>query len=370
MLRKINISIFVLIFLLALGVDAVNATPYLSTNYYCLVDTDTGQVIYSQGLDEKRPVASTTKMMTAILAVEYANLDEVAIVSEHASKTPEFSIGLRKGSEVEVAELVKAALIRSSNDTAVVLAEHIAGDESLFAHLMNKKAFAIGAVNTHFINSSGLPATNHYSTTYDLSVIGRYLLTKEEPRKIVAMAESTFQHPDYIKPLKISTTNRLLNNYSGANGIKTGTTNLAGKCLVASATRDGRNLIAVTLKSGDRVGDCMRLLDYGFYNTKYVKIIDGQIPFKRLKVNNGEKPYMEVYPSQDLYLWQADNKLDLEKKVRINYMPEVPVLKGTIHGYLDVYVDNKLMKSIPLVNRENIKKKNNTIQKIREFLIK
>lgn len=370
MLRKINISILIIVIFLTFKTAPLIAAPYLSTNYYCLVDKDSGQVIYSKAQDEIRPVASTTKMMTAILAVEYANLDEIATVSEYADKTPEFTIGLRTGQEVSVIELLKVTLIRSSNDAAVVLAEHVAGDERFFGHLMSKKAFAIGAINTHFVNASGLPNKDHYSTAYDLSVIGRYLLTKEEPRKIVAMAESTFKHPGYLQPLTIRTTNGLLESYPGANGIKTGTTDLAGKCLVASATRDGRSLIAVALKSGDRAGDCRRLLDYGFHNTEYTKVIDKGTPFKILKVSNGNKPYIEVFPSEDLFLWQAENNLDIEKKVYMNYILEAPIKKGTILGHMDIYANDKLVKSISLVSGDDIKRNNNTIFRIREFLIK
>ncbi len=369
MLRKSSIICLALFLLLSIKVE-VNAAPYFSTNFFCLADGETGQIIYAKGQDDKRAVASTTKMMTAILTVEYAGLDEVATITEHADKTPEFTIGLRAGQQVEVGELLKVALIRSSNDAAVALAEHVAGDERFFGHLMTKKAFAIGAVNTHFVNASGLPNQEHYSTAYDLSVIGRYLLTKKEPAQIVAMPQSTFKHPGYREPLPIQNTNGLMWNYPGINGIKTGTTDLAGRCLVASATREGRSLIAVVLRSGDRNGDGRRLLDYGFNKAEYVKVIDKEQVFKQLKVNNGDKPYVEVYPSQDVYLWQADIKLDIEKKVRMNYMVEAPINEGVKLGYLDVYANGKLVNSIALVSRENINKNNKIINRIKEILIK
>lgn len=368
MLKKISISLFLILIFIFVNVDSVSAAPYVSTNYFCLVDSDTGQVIYSKAQDEKRPVASTTKMMTAILAVEYADLDEIATVTQHAAKTPEFSIGLRAGQEVSVGELLKVTLIRSSNDASVVLAEHIAGEERFFGHLMSKKAFAIGAVNTHFVNASGLPNNDHYSTAYDLSIIGRYLLTKKELREIVSMKESTFKHPGYLQPLKITNTNGLLGTYPGAIGIKTGTTNLAGKCLVGAASREGRTLIAVALKSGDRTGDCRRLLEYGFNEAVRVKVIDKDVAFKEIKINNADKPYVEVYPSEDLYLWKAENNLNIEKKVRMDYMLKAPIPKGTVLGKLDVYANNKLVKSIPLINREDINKRTNIISLVKEFL--
>ncbi len=370
MSRRINLIVFVVLLFICFKANSVYAGPSLYTNYFCLVDEDTGQVIYEKAQDEKRAVASTTKMMTAILADEYASYTEVAKVSAKAARTPEFTIGLRAGQEVEVGELVKAALVRSSNDAAVVLAEHIAGDERFFGHLMSKKAFLLGAVNTQFVNASGLPDEEHYSTAYDLTVIARYLLSKKELSKIVAMPETTFKHPAYREAIKIRNTNSLLDNYPGASGIKTGTTNLAGKCLVASASREGKNLIAVSLKSGDRMGDCKRLLDYGFNQAKYVKVLNAKTPFKELKVNNGSKPYVQIFPKKDLYLWQAEESLKIEKQVRMDYIIDAPVKEGDLVGCLDIYVHDKFVSTIPLIARENISKKTDLIKQLKDLFNK
>ena len=227
---------------------ALAAAPATTSKYVCLIDSASGQVVYGKNIDEKRQVASATKMMTAILAVEYAVLDEIATVSPNADQTPEYTIGLPAGSQLTIEELLKAALIKSANDAAVVLAEHVAGDEMLFAHLMSLKAFAIGAVNTRYENASGLPGHKQYSTAYDQAVIGRYLMSKAVLKTWWA-AKCRPLHPHYREALQLYNTNGLLFSYPGADGIKTGTTNAAGKCLVASATREGRQLIAVALKS-------------------------------------------------------------------------------------------------------------------------
>jgi len=201
--NKVLICLIGIIFGLFFFTVPASALPNINSSYYCLVDGKSGQVIISQNADVMRPVASTTKMMTAILVVEYTNPDEIAVVSQHADRTPEYSIGLRTGQQILVSELLKVALIRSANDASVVLAEHIAGDEQFFAHLMSKKAFAIGAVNTHFRNASGLPAADHYSTAYDLAQIGRYLLNNDYLRSIVATRQTTFKHPGYQQPMII-----------------------------------------------------------------------------------------------------------------------------------------------------------------------
>ncbi len=341
----------------------VSALPYISSSYYCLVDGKSGQVITSRQADVMRPVASTTKMMTAILTVEYASPDEIAVVSQHAGRTPQYSIGLRNGQEISVAELLKVALIRSANDASVVLAEHVAGDEQFFAHLMSKKAFTIGAANTHFRNASGLPATDHYSTAYDLAQIGRYLLNDDYLRSIVATKQTTFKHPGYQKPMIINNTNTLLTTYSGANGIKTGTTNAAGKCLVASATRNKRQLIAVSLKSGDRRGDCATLLEYGFANSKLTKVIDKSLPFKQLHVTDGRHPSIEVYPAQDIYLWKTASTPDIQKRVKVNYVVQAPVYAGQKLGSLTIYVDQKPVISTDLLSRQPVDRERNSLSK-------
>ncbi|MEQ8201245.1 MAG: D-alanyl-D-alanine carboxypeptidase family protein [Syntrophomonadaceae bacterium] len=333
----------------------VTAAPRLTSQYYCLVDAESGQYIHGKNANVERPMASTTKIMTAILVLEYANLDEVATVSATADRTAEYTIGLRTGQKLPVGELLKVALIRSANDAAVVLAEHVAGDEQFFAYLMSKKAFLIGAPNTRFQNASGLPAKNHYSTAYDLAQIGRYAVAKPVIKELVSTVQTTFKHPAYLQPLTIRNTNAaLLVGYRGADGIKTGTTDDAGKCLVASSTRGERSLIAVVLKSGDRQGDCMRLMDYGYQSTARQKILDHQQSFKSLKVNYGEPAWAEVVTAGDVWLWQGEDIDDIEKIVRLQYNLDAPIMKDQVLGEVDVYINDRYFRSVALVSQNHI----------------
>ena len=319
------------------------------------MDRETGQPILGKNALVRRPVASTTKMMTAILAVEYAALDETAVVSKKADQTLEYTIGLRTGQRLSVGELLKVALIRSANDAAVVLAEHTAGDERFFAYLMSKKAFAIGAMQTRFQNASGLPDQDHYSTAYDLALIGRYALSKDYVRQMVATSETEFRHPGYQQAMTIrNTNNALLQGYPGADGIKTGTTDAAGKCLVASAARGDRGLIAVVLKAGDRLGDCVKLLDYGFKKTTRQKVIDSEFIFKSLTVADGEEPIVDLLPAEDLWLWLGEKPPNIEKKVRLNYNLFAPLKKGQVLGEMDVYIDGAYFNSVALVSGKDI----------------
>lgn len=335
------------------GSQPALAVPSTSSQYVCLMDAGSGQVLYGRHMDEKRPVASTTKMMSAIVAVEYARLDEKAVVSQHADQTAEYTIGLKSGAQLTVEELLKVALLRSANDAAVVLAEYVAGDEMLFAHLMSLKAFAIGAVQTRYDNASGLPGNQQYSTAYDLAVIGRYLMTNPILKSLAASKQAYFKHPAYEQPLLINNTNTLLFSYPGADGIKTGTTDAAGKCLVASATRQGRQLIAVALRSADRSADCARLLDYGFKETQAVLVVDKSEPFKKVRLSGGQQDTLLLYPDQDIYLWLGSAGTDIEKRVCLDYDIKAPVTKNQNLGKLSIYAEGKPVATANLTSADH-----------------
>ncbi|NLW90842.1 MAG: D-alanyl-D-alanine carboxypeptidase [Syntrophomonadaceae bacterium] len=350
-------SLFVMSVMLVVlaGAARAEAAPNLSCRYYCLIDAGTGQVILSRSADESRQVASTTKMMTAILAEEYADPAEIAVVSREAARTPKYVIGLRSGQEISVKELLKAALIKSANDASVVLAEHVAGDIDLFAHMMSLKAVVIGAHHTHFANPSGLPDSDNFSSAYDLTRIGRYLLEKRDLAALVSTRKTGFQHPGYRSEMIITNTNGLLDTYPGANGIKTGTTNDAGKCLVASATRNGRHLIAVALKSADRTGDCARLLDYGFNDCHLVSVVDRDSVFKEIPIAGGDPPFASVVPARDIRLWQGEeSKLNVEKVVRMDYQREAPLKMGQQIGEVRIFTDGNLVAVSPLIVKKKV----------------
>ncbi|MEA1960009.1 MAG: D-alanyl-D-alanine carboxypeptidase family protein [Bacillota bacterium] len=344
--------------------------PPMHSQYYCLVDQDTGQTILAKNADVKRPVASTTKMMTAILAVEYCGLDEIAVVSENADHTPEYTIGLREGQEISMSELLKVALVRSSNDAAVVIAEYIAGDEAFFASLMSTKAFSLGAVNTRFKNASGLPNNDHYSTAGDLAQIGIYALRKPYIKEMVGRTEVGFQHPGYREPMIINNTNSLLRSYPGANGIKTGTANASGKCLVASATRNGSNLIAVSLRSANRNADCVRLFDYGFKNTSLQRVVEMGTVFKSIKLENGKQSFVDVGPSEDIIIRTGNDRPDLQKMVNIQYALKAPIKQGDKVGKMHFFVGGRYHQTIDLVCLYSVEQEPGLVKKGFKKIIK
>lgn len=328
-------------------------TPLVSAASAVLIDAETGDVLYDKEAHKRRPPASTTKIMTAIIALELVNTDEISTVSERADRVGESTIYLDKGDKIKIGELLEGALVRSGNDACVAIAEKAAGSVEEFARLMNKKAVSIGVLNTHFVNPHGLPDKNHYSTAYDLALMARYGMQIPEFAKIVGekFATISFEYPP--KTRKVTNTNKLLWNYPYADGVKTGTTNEAGKCLVASASKEGRRLICVVLDAPDRFGDCKRLLEWGFDNTQIINFgykgdtftlypyFEWQIP---LALGENAVICLEKNGLQDL-------------KTRVEFTKGIypPIKQGKVLGYFNVYLREKKIKEIPLICEKEIR---------------
>ena len=231
-----------------------------------LIDARTGEVLYEKDADKCIYPASTTKMMTAILAIENVNLLKLTTVSEHAAKTEGSSAQLRAGDRVQIQDLLYGLMLSSGNDAAVVIAEHIDGSEKEFAKRMTKKAHDIGATKTHFTNANGLPDEQHYTTARDLAKIASYAYQNKRFKRIVKMKDRSIRISNTGRIIKLHNTNQLLSTMKECDGIKTGTTRAAGQCLVASATKDDTSLIAIVMKvaNGKRWQEAKQLLEYGF----------------------------------------------------------------------------------------------------------
>ncbi len=245
-----------------------DVVPGIGAHSYILMDSQTGRVLAQRKAWTKRAPASTTKIITGIIALETGNTDSPVQVSPKAAATGEASLELKEGEVLTLEALLYGALLCSGNDACVAISEHIAGSEERFSYLMNQKAFLIGAVDSNFINPHGLPAKGHYSTAYDLALLARYSLRNTHFGKIVSSKTKVINTITPNKKRYLYNTNQLLWGTVGANGVKTGTTVEAGRCLVASVTRDGRQLITVVLKSPDRYRDTLKLLEYGFRKSK------------------------------------------------------------------------------------------------------
>jgi len=339
-------------------VAPAQGTPYVGAGAWGLYDLKSGQFLDGKNYREIRPPASTTKIMTAILALEYLELDEQAQVSQIAASTPATAIGVRAGQEMTVHDLIIAALLASANDASVVLAERVAGSEPLFCYLMNKKAFVLGAVDTCFFNSNGLPAEGHLSSCHDLFMISRYALQNQIFAATVALPSALIKHPGYPQGKQINNTNRMLTYYPGAKGIKTGTTNAAGQCLVALASREERQLISVVLKSGNRYGDTTSILNYGFGSFSHDILVGRNETFKNIKIEGGEWPEAGLYPERDVRAWVSEEGMvHLEKRISLNYRPQAPIRKEDKIGSLEVYYKGELVDIVGLTVKTTIEKR-------------
>jgi D-alanyl-D-alanine carboxypeptidase len=238
--------------------------PRVSARSAILVDRDTGRVVWEKAPHRRRPIASTTKIMTATLVLERLPLDRVVKVPAAAVRTPLVREGLRRNERVPAWKLLDGLLIFSGNDDAYALAVAAAGTKPRFVKLMNEKSRALGLRDTHFTSVSGVVDKGNYSSAWDLAALTRYALRDGRFRKTVAtkLAHVRWSAPTFAKVYVNK--NQLLRSYRGADGVKTGWTTLAGHCLVASAHRGGRGLIAVLLHSADPYRDARRLLNFGF----------------------------------------------------------------------------------------------------------
>ncbi len=246
------------------------APPRPGADAYILLDPVSMQVLAESNAYRLMAPASTTKIMTCLLVLENCSPVEVARVSRRAARTGGSRIGLREGQLIAVEDLLYGLMLRSGNDAAAALAEHVAGTIEDFAALMNRRARELGALATNFINPHGLTAPQHYSTAYDLAVIACAAMQDPRFAALVRSREREIGSLDPAWTRLVRNTNQLLWTYEGADGVKTGTTDEAGQCLVASATRGGRQLLSVVLHSGNRWRDTARLLDYGFDETALV----------------------------------------------------------------------------------------------------
>lgn len=314
------------------------AEPNVSSPAYVLMEKETGQVLI--GLEEniQREPASTTKVLTALLGLELGSEGEVVVVSDNAARVGEASLHLWPEEEIELHNLILATLMKSGNDGCVAIAEHVAGEEALFVKLMNLKALLLGAKNSDFQNTNGLPDKKHLTTPYDLAVIARYALNNSEFQEMVKSKEEVVVSESPKRKRQLKNTNKLLWNYEKADGVKTGTTNRAGKCLIASASEGDRQLIAVVLKSHDRYGDSKRLLEYGLNNFELHQFYHkGEV----IGNSRGEEGSIPLVVKEDLLLSIPKDRMG-EVNVTIDYPRKItkPVKKGSVVGKVSVQLPN------------------------------
>jgi D-alanyl-D-alanine carboxypeptidase len=279
---------------------AALAMPEVTAQAAIVSDMASGQILAEKNAHQRLAPASTTKIATALVALQRGQLEEQVVVHESAL-VGGAKMGLSPSQIVTLEELLYGLLLRSGNDAATAIAQHIGGSVDGFVEMMNQEAENLGLTATHFVNPHGLDAPDHYSSAYDLLMIARQAMADPTFAKIVSTQQYTFRGS------RLNNRNELLGNYRGADGVKTGTTSGAGECLVASATRDGHQVLVVVLGSEDRYGDASTLLDYYFDNYAWYSLEIGSGPLNRFQDSEGLWRTFGLQDSAEVFLprWQG-----------------------------------------------------------------
>lgn len=304
------------------AVAAAPSLPAVVAEAAVVMDADTGCVLGSKNSDFKLPMASTTKIVTALLTLEQGQLTDTVALSEEAAQQEGSSMYTSPGETYTVEELLYGLMLNSGNDAAWALAEHMAGDVPAFVQAMNERVRELGALNTHFTNPSGLPDPGHYSTAKDMALIARAAMARADFRRIVGTKAHQVPWPVKDTDKLLVNHNKLLWRYQGADGIKTGYTNEARQCLVASASREDRQLIAVLLKSetGSVWQDAQLLLDWGFANFANHTLVRAGEKLGTVPVKRGQADQVEAVAQQDVRVTLAQGE---EDRVQVSLL-EVP----------------------------------------------
>ena len=341
-------GLFVLLMFSASQQAACAAALSVKAKSAILIEAKTGRVIMEKDAEARAFPASTTKMVTGILAMESGRLADVVTVSKRAAETEGSSIWLEPGERLTLEQLCYGLMLHSGNDAANAIAEYLGGSEANFVAQMNLLANKAGATNTRFANANGLPDGNHYTTAHDLSRIAAYGLRNPGFRKVVATDHALIPWGDKPYQRELFNTNHLLNSFDGANGVKTGYTDAAGHCLVASAQRNGLQLIAVILDSDDMWTDAAAMLETGFSQLRPANYLVAGQPLTTIPVLFGAAANVTAGSSQTLVLPAAEEKGDYRYVVNSSRMLVYPPAQGAVAGSVSVYYQGVLIEEVPL----------------------
>jgi len=339
-----------------------------SAKSMCVMEISSKRVLRAKNEHVKRPMASTTKIMTAITAIENcANLDETFVVSKNSIGISGTSLYLREGEEMSVRDLLYGLMLVSGNDASVAIGERISGTQEFFVDLMNNTAKKIGAKNTHFANTHGLDEKDHYTTAYDLSLISSYALQNPIFKDIVS-TKNTKIVSKAGKTRFLKNKNKLLATFDGAVGVKTGFTDDAGRCFVGGAERNGMTLVCSVLSCGPMFEDTASLMEECFKEYKMVDITNKVFKNRKVCVENGKVKEVTLQPSQRfLYPLKQDEESKLSYEF---YFPEslvAPIKKGESGGEIKIFFDNDLLFSLKFTTIDFVETKG-VFQKLFDIL--
>lgn len=348
MKRYIVILLIVINIVLLTKVQAYSTAPHNSAQAATVIDVASGRILYEKSGDQPLPIASLTKIMTAIVAIEEGDLKSIVKTGKNAVGAEGSSIYLRLGEQLTLEDMLYGLMLRSGNDAAIAIAEHIGGSVEGFSLLMNEKASYLGLEHTHFVNPHGLDHPQHYSTAKDMAILTAYALQNPEFQKIVATQVKTAPLEGFDWDRKWFNKNKMLRMYPGADGVKTGYTRIAKRCLVSSATQGDRQIAVVVINDGNDWNDSAHLLDYGFTQFKNVELIKKNQAVDTFdSERNKNMQYIaerdSIYPLANDEIENISFKVVMNKERSINS----PI------AYLEIYLTDTVIDRVPLVSVDN-----------------
>ncbi|TCP69889.1 D-alanyl-D-alanine carboxypeptidase [Baia soyae] len=317
-----------------------------------LLDQTSGRVLYAKKENDEMKIASLTKIMTALLAIEKGDLQDLVTIQPSAVGVEGSSIYLKAGEKVPLEALVYGLMLRSGNDAATAIAQHVGGSLEGFVFLMNEKAQELGLEHTHFTNPHGLDEEKHYSSAKDLALLTQYALRNPTFQQIVKTELKTVEWPGEEWKRTLLNKNKLLKLYPFADGVKTGYTKQAKRTLVTSATKDGQQLIAVTLNDGDDWKDHMNLFDYGFQNFQLKDVVAKDQKITSTEIVNKEKKRLILVSGKPLsYPLQNTETSQVKIEPTVSYPLEKVEKNGVLVGTGKVYFGQELVGTVPLYSK-------------------
>lgn len=339
------------------------ANIQLNARAACLMDASTNRVLYGKEVDKEMPMASTTKIMTLIVTLENANLEDVVTVSKNAARQPDVQLNMQTGNQFRLEDLLYSLMLESHNDTAVAIAEHVGGSVEGFAQMMNEKAKELGCTHTNFVTPNGLDSSTeeHYTTARELGIIASYAIKNKKFLEITNTPNWSFKELKTGSSYAVSNKDRFLYIYDGAIGIKTGFTNKAGYCFVGAVDKEDRTFVSVVLASGwppnknYKWSDTTKLMDYGTENYKVQEIFDDTKLYDPIFVRKGKESYADLYCEGSLQLLLSSQD-EVKVVYEITKEVEAPVKPDEQVGVARYYVNDELVKTFPIKTSTSIEK--------------
>lgn len=348
--------------------NLVNAGPgRLYAKSACLMEVSSNRILYDKDCFSPLPMASTTKIMTCILAIENGNPDAAVSVSKYAQGMPDVQLNICEGEQYRLGDLLYSLMLESHNDTAVAIAEHIGGSVEGFANLMNEKAASLGCSDTKFVTPNGLDADGHHTTARDLSLIASYAIQNETFRSIIGTPSHSFKELSGKRNFTVNNKDLFLTTYDGAIGIKTGFTGKAGYCFVGAAVRNNMTLVSTVLASGwppnksYKWADTKNLMNYGFSNYSIQPLIDGAIPLNPIPVKDADgkscsfTKELPVKYEQHIYypLSNADN---VTLKINLPEYVTPPINTGDVIGSVSLMLNDTVINETNITSEVSVAK--------------